>query len=978
MNSTGLPPDIRGEWIWRADSLNAVDGYVLFRHEFMITEAPGAAELWIAAHTRYQLYINGRHFCRGQSPASGLDSYVSYFDVSFCMEIGKNVICVVAHDTRVSRFANKRRESGIWCQLDLDQNPTAWTDTAWKAMQGEAFLTNQPRTSLAGSFVETLDFRKYPHGWKEVNFQTDDWDNADYSVPIEDSLSKLISTPDFEPQAEVVELDFVSARGTAEQVSATTHVSVGRQTKAQGGLYACESFVQAEQAGEFSLRVFSDDPYHIFVNEKLAKSQGHGDPTLWVDPTWNPPRNYMQDELADTDAAIYLEDGWNKVTIVMQVAPSSSGVTLVFPELPAKTKFNRGTDAFSLPGWNVAGPLQVPFANVTGSINIDRLPQTTYHAVNPCDSSAHLAAFAFHLTEQYDMREMDEYEGTENLDLESGDYVIYTLLEYARGCPEFRVKGSAGDVIDVVFGEHVINGQVRSYLHDRRHIYTIILDSKEEVQWQAMTPNGMKHVMVVVRHATGRVAIRDINVRCMKFSFHEPGAFSCADELLNQIWENSVRTLNCTYDYVFLNAGGNADGQLLADAMIQALASISVFGSFDPSEKALREFAAAQFETGEIPAIAPSDYVVRLYDFALLWPIWLQIHIYYSDDRQLAEDMLPVLQQLLTFFESIVIEEELIANLDSPYVIPGLLDYDPNVDCRGVSTGLNALYALALLKSRWIFDYMGQTELAEICLARANNVASRLRELTWNEEKGLFSDCWYDGAPSDSYSFQSNVLALYAGIARHANHEPLFNTMFMDYAPFIQLQLDEASDNAYFKYFVLDMAYALNFRDWAIDFMRYYWGKMVQQGARTWWERFCPNVEFDDQDTPSLCHGYGVSPVFFIMREVVGIRPVTAGYLQVYFNPLLTVAEWVRAQIPTPQGVIMVDWAYNESGELEIVIESNYPLEVVPLLDKNIAASAIFHVNDSVAILQLEEGDTGATDKDTKKKEKGGGKEKKK
>jgi len=84
---------------------------------------------------------------------------------------------------------------------------------------------------------------------------------------------------------------------------------------------------------------------------------------------------------------------------------------------------------------------------------------------------------------------------------------------------------------------------------------------------------------------------------------------------------------------------------------------------------------------------------------------------------------------------------------------------------------------------------------------------------------------------------------------------------------------------------------------------------------------------------------------------LAGIRPAKPGFTTAFFNPLPGVAQWVKAQIPTPYGHILVEWELKPNGEFEAVVDANYPLEVIPILDPRISESAIVHVGPDVSIL---------------------------
>lgn len=125
---------------------------------------------------------------------------------------------------------------------------------------------------------------------------------------------------------------------------------------------------------------------------------------------------------------------------------------------------------------------------------------------------------------------------------------------------------------------------------------------------------------------------------------------------------------------------------------------------------------------------------------------------------------------------------------------------------------------------------------------------------------------------------------------------------------------------------------------------------MLAEGATSWWSAF--NPESPRNGTGNQCAGAALSPSYFLIREVVGIRPVSPGARQVYFDPLLNATEWVQAQIPTMHGQVRVKWSFEEADRLEIVLDADYPFEVVPMLPPHLAAMATFHISDIVSVLQ--------------------------
>ncbi len=950
MLKTRLPEGIQGQWIWGSESPDSVEQYVFLRREFALNETPSTAELWITSSTIYHFFINGRHLCYGPSPAVGHRYYMSYFDIGFCLEVGTNVLCALAYNTYISRGTHSRKRSGFFCQLHVDSTPYLWSDESWYVMDGDCYQPNQPRVSGSTGFIECVDQRKYPHNWTELHYELSaEWAPVTNVIPHSPQAEVFLPSINVEPISEKIPFDNLIFTGAAVQDKVTTHVYIPGAMKNAQGLYVAETFVQEpEDVADLNFYLFSDDPYSLFVNNKLVKSQGVERHLDWTDPDWNAPRCYKQSVDGTVDGKMSLNAGWNRIVLYQVVGPNSCGATFTFPDLhEGELKFVKNMSSFGLPGWNVAGPLDFPLYAASGSINLSGMPQSTYYAIHPCDEAAHLLSYSYEAGEQFE-------EPLDFVELKTGQYALIEIESYQRGCVEMSIAGSSGDTVDFVYGEHLQGNVLSPYDQGVRRIFPLILDDGEH-RWQAVAPQGMNYLMIVVRHASDRVIFQDIGIRVSLTTLKDQNSFSCSDELMNQIWDSGVATMNATYDHVFLNAGGAVHGQILGSAMIQGITSFFIYGHGKHSEKALREFAEAQYDTGEIPGIAPGDIQVRYYDYSMLWPIWLQQHVLNTGNVQLAHTLLPNLDRLLSFLDGLTANEfNVIGNLEPPYAVPCLIDFDQTIERRGISTGLNALYCLSLLKCEWLYAVTGNEEKSVECNRKAAGIAEQIRQLTWNEEKGLFADCWYGGHQSANLSLQSNVLALYAGIAEPDNYERIFNTMFFDYAPYQEMITDKQNENPYFKFFLLDMAFNLNLRDWAIEYMRYYWGKMIQQGAYTWWDKFCPDVDFTADQARSVCEGYGVVPNYFFIKEIAGIRVADPEGSKVFFNPVLSTCEWVRAKIQTPQGGVKVEWSHLEGGELEIRIDADFQLQVFPQLDPTIAENAVLHISDNVTIIEPE------------------------
>ena len=941
-----LPKDIRGEWIWSRRTRNSLESYVFFRREFSLRSAPAAGGIWLTARSLFHLYVNGRHLGLGPPVCPEPGSYVSWFDLSEVLRAGSNVVSILAHNTRIVPPSSTRKASGMWCQLNVEGEPTVWSDKTWLMAEGLCYAVDRPRRSASAGFTERIDLLRFPEGWNELAYNAMGWQAADPLGRIEKGDLQPLPAPELPSLSR--DAKAMVSRGTCKRELASTWVSfAGAVERGGAGVYAAETFIHVPRETSTEFQLHSDNPYRLFVNGACVKEQGIEPLRLGADLELARPLCFRQGTVVAPRGEMTWREGWNHVLLVQQQEPGGAGATFVFSQTAAGSLCPlRAEGDKRSPGWNVAGPLRAPLPNVTGTLDLGRLPRTQFipDAEAPIDEGAALMGYTF-------VPEDVAPQVPTRMELREGDYVVLELEDTVLGCPQFTVSGQGGDVLDIVDGERCQNGRVLPCTGDARNVDTLILGLRTH-RWTACAPRGLRYMMVVARQVKDVVRLEKPAVVTRDRVREARGSFECSDATLNRIWNTGRRTLAATVQDGYVCSPVTDRGQRVTDAMIQSWADYHVTGTFDLAARSIEAFARAQFETGEMSATCPSGVYANVPDIVLLWPVWLQRHYLHSGDKELLSRLSDPLDRLFSYFDRIADPEKgVLGDLDERFGARCFLDHADDIDRRGVVTGLNAIYCRALLSGAWLQERLRGSKRGAELRRRASRVAHHLRRLCWDAERGLFVDCWHADGPSDSYSWQSNVLAIYGGIARRADYERIFGALFSDKPPY-ELQPSGPATNPLFKYFVLETAFAIGRRTWAADMMRHYWGRMLDRGAHTWWEFFDPDAA--DGPPPvkgSLCHGAGVSPSGFLCREIAGISPARPGFTRVFFNPLLGAASWVRAKVPTPHGSITAEWQVRDSGELVFVIDADYPLEVIPLLSPDVSASAIIHVSDHVSIL---------------------------
>ena len=967
MRNSKLPEPLNGKWIWGPSASGGSSPHILFRKDFTLFETAGIAELWIASPAHFQIFINGRFLAHGPvyHPANAV--YASRYDITHLLQVGVNFIAVHGWYDGVACAAHKPDAPLLWLQVFCDNKSVAATDNTWSCLATDCFIPSGLRASASCPDVETVDFRKIPYRWQTTpcNYllkpsptigettQAFFWMPPKTILPLEDGPS-LEAETSIHTSWETNQQGTPVAIGTYKQKNDVFTLSFADciKDKSPNGLYAAETFLYSTSSAPQSALCICNEPYKLFINNELIKQQAAPSPAARNVSNTTLGRTLHPDELVPCNMTVQLKNGWNRILILQHCTHATSCMTIIWAELPDNTlPLHRKPDFTSPHGWNLAGPLNAPFALINPAFPLENLPKTPFLIE---DSRSNDIA-AFYLACEFKTQQSTSLTSFTPL-LHSSETYLIDFGKTIYGIPEITVAGEDGDIVDIIIGNHRFHNDIIS-LEDgcRRNVATAILrNSLEPITWLLASPAGFRYLMVIARKAKTNITIRNVTVRTSIRDVSTDSHFSCSDETLNAIWKLGQNTLEITNQNIFMDSPTKDQAQCIPDAMIQSWSAYYVQGAYDSAAIALTTFAKAQIETGEFNAIAPSGFFQAVPDYSLAWPVWLQRHFMHTGDIHFLKTLIPALNSLMAYYNQVAVSPDgPIGSLMHLTGIQCFLDYDPNIDRDGISTGLNGIYCRALLAASWLTEQAGLQDIAQTYKKRAATIASQIRKLCWNPEKGLFADSFHDGCRSNRHSPQSNVLAIYGSIPSHDWIDGIWKKLFLEDAPYERF-VSKEFDNPYFKYFILEDAFALGKSEWGLNFIDRYWGGMEKAGATSAWELFSPDAPELNNRIISICQGYGASPNAFLISELIGIRPAEPGMKMIYFNPLPGKVTWAKASVPTPNGTISVNWSLRPDGVFDASLSATFPLEVIPLLNPDIAESALFKVSDNVSILAPE------------------------
>ncbi len=385
------------------------------------------------------------------------------------------------------------------------------------------------------------------------------------------------------------------------------------------------------------------------------------------------------------------------------------------------------------------------------------------------------------------------------------------------------------------------------------------------------------------------------------------GSFRCNDERLNRIWQVGAYTVHLNMQE-YLWDGIKRDRLVWLGDMHPEVSTIhAVFGFNEVVPRSLDL-------TRDVTPV--SEWMNGISSYSM-W--WVLIH----EDLWLHQGRRDYLEAQKGYLTALL---KRLANLIGPdgrERIDGMrfLDWPSSPNKQGVTAGLQGLLVMTLESGARLMTALGDAGTARLCA----EAAARGRKVVPDVNKSKSGAALLSLAGMlDSRETSENVLK---------TGGPRDISTF--YGFYVLQALAKAGDAAT-----------------ALEFIRVYWGAMLDQGATTFWEDF--NLEWTnnaariDELVPpgrkdihgdygaycyvglrhSLCHGWASGPTAWLSQVVLGVKPIEPGCKRVRVRPQLGNLQWAEGAYPTPLGPIRVRHERQADGTVSSKIEAPPGIQV--------------------------------------------------
>ncbi len=401
----------------------------------------------------------------------------------------------------------------------------------------------------------------------------------------------------------------------------------------------------------------------------------------------------------------------------------------------------------------------------------------------------------------------------------------------------------------------------------------------------------------------GPVKFKSIRVDAIYYPVRYLGSFESSDGLLDRIWAVGAYTAHlCMQDAIWdapkrdrmpwmgdLDVSGDVIDTAFADRFLMQ----------NTMDRLINE--AGNPLTRDVNGIP---------GYSAFWVMGEADYYRHIGDKNYLMSLHDRLIRLLDYMEGELNDQDYFANTRKAWPF---VDWSPELekDTPEARRATQFEFYRAFSEGAWLLSEMGDSVAAQKYQAEAGEMRSAAQNTALDPGTYTFGGRW-----------QPNAMAIYSGVANPKETAAIWDRV-LSHPPKFMI-------SPYYNFYAITAMAEAGHRREALDWIRKYWGGMIDEGATSFWEGYDPSwpkkdfhahLNADDEEgfRTSLAHGWSSGPTVWLAEQILGIQPTAAGFREVTIRPDLAGLEWARGSVPTPQGPISVD--YKAGGGLDAQID---------------------------------------------------------
>lgn len=887
----------QAKWIWcQQNKSRDYNQAVFFRKEFSVVDADEAC-LSITADSWYRVSVNGKWINDGPSRAYPEHIQHDELDVTPALKAGKNRIEVIVRYFGCGTFHQIPQQAGLLAQLrykDSNDWKTIGTDSTWQATPSKAWKQWVPKISIQMEPVEEYDARLG---------KVLDWQPA---IEIHRSIKTTPRNTGLLTKKPRRFKKLHSARvvkKTVPQICVPV-VQLAHGNPVEANYYTSRPLmlasvltVRKKQPFDF----FSKD-WKVSVNGRMLKtgkitlSAGRHAVLFFCAEFYGHHNRFPSFPFLQQKNASWGQ--WHVGLIEELLFRGDDMTWMCFENKEARQIERRYFDAIEeiSKGWKKPDqklPTAVQWRNLPEELIFMDDFSAEFKVRSPLASAIELI------------------DGAAVKPSATGDVELcYDFGEETCGYVDFVIQAKAGVVIDFNGVEYISpDGAVQYTESNRNGLRYITQDGTN--RFTSLKRRAARYLFVTLRNQNAPVEIKSLRIIESTAPVEAVGSFHCSDPVLNRIWQISEHTLKLCMEDTFTDCPLYEQTLWIGDARNEALYAFTAYGNFDISARSLELGAQSLERYPMVGCQVPSSWDCLLPAWSFLWGMHVWEHYFYSGDKRFLKKMWPAVLKNLDGAEQFIDRNGLFSMQAWNLIEWAPIDQDHATVLHNSMLLVGALHAAEQCAEELSEPVMRK----QLCARRKKLIAAINR--TWDEQKNSYPDAILENGQSSAKTCQhTSMLALMCDIAGSKVRSPALNNLLNPPRGMTPVCSPFAMQ---FMYEALEKTGEL---DALLSSMREKFQPMIDAGATTVWETFAGSTMDVDTGifpTRSHCHAWASSPIYFLNRIVLGIRPTQSGGKAFEISPWIRGLRSARGVTATPAGAIRVEW--KQIGEiLEVLI----------------------------------------------------------
>lgn len=406
--------------------------------------------------------------------------------------------------------------------------------------------------------------------------------------------------------------------------------------------------------------------------------------------------------------------------------------------------------------------------------------------------------------------------------------------------------------------------------------------------------------------------------------------FRCEDEILQSIWDTSVYTLDINAREFFLDGAKRDRWSWAGDAYQSALLNYYCFFNNGTVKRTISALGGKERVV---------THINHIMDYTMYWVLTVCDYYLYTGDAEYIRMIYPRVKEYIEFCLNRRNDDGFLYYIKNDWVF---VDW-ATMDNEGEVSFEQILFVHTLERFAGLSETMGEggTEYRQI----AKDLLQKTFEVFFKD--GKFYHGRKDGVLSNQITKYANIFAILFGYVNQRQ------TKFIVENVLLNEQVQKIT-TPYMMFYELAAMCVAGKGAQTLDFIKSYWGGMLNEGSTTFWEKYDPSEKGVEKYAmygraygKSLCHAWGATPVYLIAKYLLGIEPLEAGYDRFALRPKVDILPDLELTVPVKEGSLRVEL---KGGNVTVETKDTEGILYLPSKMFDCGGYAIFEKDGEVAI----------------------------